>query len=349
MPKYLAVVLAGAVVVMMAGFYLMAPSLTPYDMASAERALASKEAEATAPKQKKGILSALMATVQTELETARKQYLGEHLPKTPDGWKIEKTHHDEIVAFTLDYQLDLTLNDKSSMRRLSGWGSTTGARPADVKYTNGDKVIFLRLVGRQRTSDTPLRTATARLFIGREGSKETMQLADLSWERYVYPGTDLINIATPVGYDTAIGIFTNASVEDVETLLSGMDIAAFAGLRGLDKDGKPPIEMATVPVETLGGSTDNASMRSRADTGENMIAGLGDSAAEDEEPEPQGAQRSKPKNLLGALLSGGSEKAKKTKINRDRSGSGESFKRKAGTFGSNCAKANGAKFCAAGD
>lgn len=349
MPKYLAIVLACAVVVMMAGFYLMAPSLGPYDLSAADEKLAAQDTSVTEPKEK-NLLGMFMATLQSELEVARKQQLGEYLPKTPEGWKIEKTHHDELVKFTLDYKLKLTINDKSSMRRLSGAGGAQMSPTADVKFVRDDKVVFLRLATRKVTREDPIKATRARLFIGGDGAERGILLGGLEWTQIDYPEVELINAFARVGHDTAIGVLTNASVEEVETLLSGMDLDEFGALRGRTKDGKP-VSGGNLAGDGSTDAGDTMVTANAPDPNHNFADGNSARGWDDEEEEPQGAQRSKPVNLLDAIKARAG-KDDGPKINRARSNGGSgggSFQRKAGTFGANCSKSNGAKFCSAGN
>lgn len=342
MPRYLAIVLASAVAVMLAGFYLMAPGLGPYDMNAAEKKSAAMEASLDAKDEKPGLFAMFVSTLQSELETARKQQLGEYLPKTPEGWKIQKTNHDEIVAFTMDYQLELDINDKSSLRRLSGWGGANMRPTADVKFVKGDKVIFLRLTHRKQTRVDPMNPKLARLLIGAPNEIQPLVLGGLNWTRALYPEERVLNAWASAGHDTAMGVLTNASIDDVEALLSGMDVHAFATLRGRTKDGKPV--NAGNQWDGALASADPAKPMDVPDQGRNFVEGVG---RDEDEPEPQGAQKSKPVNLLDALKARAG-KEDEARVNRAKSGQGSSngsFQRRAGTFGSNCSQGNGAKFC----
>lgn len=348
MPRYLAIVLGGACVVMLMAFYLMAPAMQPYNLDSTAQREAAARQEVSNPDET-GVMAILMERVGTNLELARHQYLGEHLPETPDGWQIEKTNHDEIYKFTLDYKLELDLNDRSSVRRLTGWGSTTMARNTDVKYTKGDKVIFVRLTGRQHTKDDPVGAYNSRIFNGRPTETvDDYELAGLTWRASFFEGVDIMNMTANVGHDTAIGIFTNASPSEVFELMQGMDLMAFAAERGLDKDGNPATNDGKQNYINAATMTAEPPENIRA-PGDNFMAGLTEEGDEIEtaavEPNAvnQRPNKSKPTNLLDALLAG-AEKEKETKINRPKAGGG-SFERKSGSFSSGCDQAKGAKFC----
>ena len=341
MPKYLAVVLAAATLALIGGLYMMAPSMGPFDMNKAANQEVQRADRLENPKPR-GLFAMFKDKVDRKLEIARNQYLGEHLPETPDGWAIAKTNHDEIVDFTVDYKLKLTINDKSSVRRLAGWGGTTLARATDVKYVKGDKIIFVRLVGRQKTSETALTTAQARLFHGAVQRSYTTDTMGLSWEGYAYENVGLINIAAITGHDTAIGIFTNASLADVNALLRGMDIVAFGAVRGLGDNGQPAPKADNPYINLAELNADGSSIG--PDT--NLVEGI---ASADDGAAVGETGATSPRNLLDTLLSNsGSDKPSQPEVNRRKSSGGGSFQNKAGSFSSNCKSGAGAKFCSVG-
>ncbi|MEM9851566.1 MAG: hypothetical protein AAF761_06175 [Pseudomonadota bacterium] len=344
MPRYLAVVLASACAVMVAGFYLMAPAAKPYDLDKTNREMAETRDRLDAGGQAPGMLAALWSKVDGQFETARHVFLGEFFPATPTGWQIAATNHGEIVDFTVDYKLKLTLNDKKSLRSLAGAGGAAQlTRSQDVKFVRGDKVIFLRLSARQKTREKPANPNFSWLFIGAHRDGPAESIAGLTFQRRVYENASIINLTAQVGHDTTMAVLTNAPMADVRMLLSGMDMAAFAARRGLDENGNPagPIPAA---IDGELKAIETGDVEPAAAPRGNMVAGLGRDATETAAASSDEA----PKNLLTALMKKSQQEEKAAvKIRRAPSGGGFASAG-GGGFTSKCQSASGAKFCSVG-
>ena len=363
MDRQIAFILAGATLALGFGGYLMYSSMGEYDLdksAKKEQARVERLASADTDEKGPGLFAALLDKATTKLETSRNVYQGEYFPPTPDGWVLKKTYHDEIVDMTVDYKLDLDLMDKSSMRRLSGWGGQNLARSTDLAYRKGDKVIFMRLVFANKPIKKPLSNAHAWLFDGsfREGPE--MILGGATFETRQHKDSDLINIAAETGHYTAIGVFSNASLAEVESLLDRMDMYAFASQTGNPDAGSSVVPflkssegglqavrtLETVDVDALAGPVRKAEPK-RSPKG-NMLASLSGDAEEDT-VEAEEKPKNPRKNLLSSLLGGGDDDATllarlKIKGQPKEAQKGSSFQ-KIGNFTSRCKSGAGAKVC----
>ncbi|WGI21576.1 hypothetical protein [Amylibacter sp. IMCC11727] len=362
MDRQIAFILAGATLMLGFGGYLMTSSMGEYDLDKSAKTEKARVERLSEPEENKGpgLFAALMEKASVKLETARNVYQGEHFPPTPEGWVLKKTHHDEIVDFTVDYKLDLDITDKSSMRRLSGWGGQSMARTTDLAYHKGDKVIFMRLAFANKPIKKPLSNVHSWLFNGRFTKGDDIVLAGATFETRHYEGHELINIASETGHYTGIGIFTNASMAEVESLLDGMDLYAFASQTGNpdagssvvpflkgSKGGLKPVSMISTDDAELAKSDDlEVVRRPKASPTGNMLDGL-DAQEEDVDMAEETAKpKKKRKNLLSSLL-GGDDDEVAIRINRKKKSgnkSGGSFQ-KVGNFTSRCQSGGGAKIC----
>jgi hypothetical protein len=360
MDKQIAMILAGATLALGFGGYLMASNMGEYDLDKDIKSDAARvERLETDDGKGPGLLAALWDKANTSLETSRNVYLGEFFPPTPEGWVLKKTHHDEIVDFTVDYKLDLNINDKSSMRRLAGWGGQNLARSTDLAYRKDDKVIFMRLVYANKPLKTPLSNAHAWMFVGSPTKGADITLGGATFETRQYEGTDLINIASETGYYTGIGIFTNASLAEVESLLDSMDMYGFASQTGNPDGG------AAVPFLTSSNGQGLQTMQADVQSGDdtpalkrdpkpspsgNLLSGLSGGDDSDVETAVEEKPKKKRKNLLSSLLGGGDD-AGSILPKRDKKKKGKSasaFKR-VGNFTSRCKSGGGAKKCRVGE
>ncbi|MEM7441559.1 MAG: hypothetical protein AAF393_18410, partial [Pseudomonadota bacterium] len=180
---------------------------------------------------------------------------------------------------------------------------------------------------------------------------EGFELAGLTWERYDYPDRDLLNMVAPVGHDTAVGVFTNASLDEVFDLFQGMDLMAFAAVRGLDKNGNPPTgdDVATYVNAATRDVRPDVELRA---PGENFVSDLDTSEDEETANSSGSSAKKKPKNLLAALLAGKDSEDEDAEAQQEaekpKAGAG-AFERKSGSFTSACDRSNGAKFCKVGE
>lgn len=361
MDRQIAFILAGATLMLGFGGYLMTESMGEYDLDKSAKNDAARveRLEAKADDNKgPGLFAALLEKANVKMETARNVYLGEHFPETPDGWVLKKTHHDEIVDFTVDYKLSLDLTDKSSMRRLTGWGGQSMARTTDLAYRNGDKVIFMRLTFANKKLKNPLNAVHSWLFNGSFSKGPEITLAGARFKTRQYAGTELINIAAETGYYTGIGIFTNASMAEVETLLNGMDMFKFASLTGHPEGGAivPFLNtgdgglqaMSTVEADVIGSANeDTVKAAPKASPKGNLLDGLDGSDDAEVVEQAKEAPKKKRKNLLSSLLGDDDEEgiSIRKKVRSKKSEKKESSFQKIGNFTSNCQSGNGAKIC----
>lgn len=363
MDRQIAFILAGATLALGFGGYLMTSNMGEYDLDKSAKTDAARieRLEAKADDKKGlGLFAALLEKANVKMETARNVYLGEHFPETPDGWVLKKTHHDEIVDLTADYKLAMDLNDKGSVRRLTGWGGQSIARTTDLAYRKDDKVIFMRLTFANKKRTKPLSNAHSWLFIGNYTSGPDLIINGATFETRQYEGSDLVNIAAATGHYTGIGILSNAPLSEVEALLNNMDMFAFASLTG-DPNGtavlpfltskEPGLQAQTMDTQMIGSaSEDTVAKAPKASPKGNLLAGVDlseDDEAEAEVVEGDAKPKKKRRNLLSSLLGGdddedGIEIKKKQKKEDDKKVS--SFQR-VGNFTSRCQSGNGAKIC----
>jgi hypothetical protein len=361
MDRQIAFVLAGATLALGFGGYLMTANMGEYDLdksAKNDAARLERLDESANGKKGPGLFAALLDKAAVKMETARNVYLGEHFPEIPDGWFLRKTHHDEIVDFTVDYGLELDITDKSSMRRLAGWGAQSLVRTTDLAYRKDDKVIFMRLTFANKKLKKPLSSVHSWLFNGNFSKGEDIILAGAIFKQRQVQGTDIINLAAETGYYTGIGILSNASLAEVETLLNGMDMFTFASLSGNPEGGsvvpflktkEPGLQaMNTIDADVIESERTNmVKAAPKASPKGNLLDGL--DASEDEEVVEQAEEKPKKKrkNLLSSLLSGDDDEGISIKIRKRQKKSektGGSFQ-KVGNFTSRCQSGGGAKIC----
>lgn len=341
---------------MCVGFYFMTDSAREYDLDKS-----AKEHEARVARlesgdaEPKGLFNNLKAKFDAKFETARNIYLGEHFPPVPEGWKLVKTHHGELVDFTVDYKLSQQLHDGAGMRRMmGGLGGMSGApRATDLAYRKGDKVIFMRLVFANSPIKEPMGNHVNWLFSGSYTEGEPLLIAGATFETRKYEGLDLVNIAAETGHYTGIGVLSNASLAEVERLIESMDLHTFASQTGNPKGGPVvPYLKKTQGLNTM------AALEVSEDEGSEVVkrapkpspsGNLLDGVAADEDEvveEPAAKPKKKRKNLLSSLLGGGDEEPKAKKKSKTAQ-SGSTFQ-KVGSFSSNCQSGTGAKICRVG-
>lgn len=359
MDRQIAFILAGATPALGFGGYLMNASTGEYDLnKSAKNETARVERLEKDDDKGQGLFAALLEKANVKMETARNVYLGEHFPETPDGWVLKKTHHDEIVDLTVDYKMKLDINDKSSLRRLSGWGGQSMARTTDLAYRKDDTVVFVRLTFANKKLKSPLSIAHSWLFIGSYTEGPDLLINGATFKTRQCEGTDLINIASQTGYYTGIGIFSNASLAEVEKLLNGMDLCKFASLTG-NPEGAPVVPfltkkepglqaMSTIDSEVIGTEKEEAvkSVPKASPKGK-LLDGLSSGDEVEEVETAEDKPKKKRKNLLSSLLGGDDGEGNEIRKKRKKSGdekTGSSFQ-KVGNFTSRCQSGQGAKIC----
>lgn len=213
----------------------------------------------------------------------------------------------------------------------------------------------MRLVYANKPLKKPLSKAHAWMFVGSPTKGADITLGGATFETREYEGTDLINIASETGYYTGIGILTNASLAEVESLLDSMDMYGFASQTGNPKGGAavPFLTsssgqgLQTMQADVQDGGSEPALKRDpKPSPSGNLLSGLDGSDDGEVETAVEEKPKKKRKNLLSSLLGGrddgGSILPKRDKKKKDKSGS--AF-RKVGNFTSRCKSGGGAKIC----
>jgi len=356
MGKQIAVILAGATLALGFGGYLLSGSMGAYDLDKSAKDVAARiERLETEKTENTGILSSLLDSYETKMETARKTFQGEYFPPTPKGWVIKKTDHGEVVDFARKNKLTMNVNSNGSIRRFTAWSSQHIARTADVAYRKGDKVIFLRLTFANVPRKTELGISLSWLFDGVALQGEDVTLAGATFETRRYKKSNVINIAAKTGFYTGIGVLSNASMEEVESLLTSMDLYEFASQTG-HPDGGTVIPffprgggglepMSTNSNDTTNGEIAALKAAQKPAQQENLIAEADTKEEEAIEVASESADTKERKNLLSTFLAEMKTQKQKQHPTGKTKGSKESMFQTVGSFTSKCKTGGGAKVC----
>jgi hypothetical protein len=294
----------------------------------------------------------VIATLQGVDEVPRMTIMGEFLPKTPNGWVMEKASHADIVRFAETLNKQFSLLDSQSMRQMGGMLNNDLHKPT-VVYTRGEEKMFVRIVHKHKDigrSEKYLRNNSWLLGSGDNVSmdKEKLPIANFAgvpFEARYWKKTGLLSLRADVSPVTAIAVLTASPNTEVESLMLGMDFESLAR-HGLEA------EAADAAVRKLAankGAKDSALTILDTET-QNINTAAGDVIVVDAANSDAKAKESKDKNknLLSSLLGGGQDDDGWFGKKKDKKKKGGSFQ-KIGNFSSNCQSGAGAKVCRVGE
>lgn len=224
MRRTFAIMLAGSLITIAAALYIATQAIRPGPVAPEAGARVARADSANDAREGPRLVASGGVAVRAVPNPVPGHPLGRYLPRTPQGWSVQEAGAAELAAFAAAAGLEQV--------RPAPEPAGADGEALTVLFDTGRGRIFLRLHARAQGGEEPVARAAARPVAGAGALAGTLRFAGLTWEQRLHASRDITDLSARVGPDSALALFGDARREDLEELMAGMDLAAFAAFRG---------------------------------------------------------------------------------------------------------------------